>query len=296
MEETVVVAQQAAEKGLFAQWGEMISSWFNTGSLDVLLKILGIVLILVIGKIALMVLKQLLRKAFKQSKKINDLMATFLVRVISALGWIVILLIIVDQLGINLAPIIAGLGVTGFILGFAFQETIGNLLAGVMIILNSPFRIGDYIEAGSLNGTVREMDMMCVTLATPDNKRVIVANKIVWANAIINYSFTETRRVEMGVSISYDSDIPKAKAVIRSILDSYPEILPEPIPSVEVNKLNNSSVDIVVRPWTKPADYWAVYFRFQQDVLEKFRKEGISIPLPQMDVHLAENLISSKTT
>lgn len=296
MEETVVVAQQAAEKGLFAQWGEMISSWFYTGSLDVLLKILGIVLILVIGKIALMVLKQLLRKAFKQSKKINDLMATFLVRVISALGWIVILLIIVDQLGINLAPIIAGLGVTGFILGFAFQETIGNLLAGVMIILNSPFRIGDYIEAGSLNGTVREMDMMCVTLATPDNKRVIVANKIVWANAIINYSFTETRRVEMGVSISYDSDIPKAKAVIRSILDSYPEILPEPIPSVEVNKLNNSSVDIVVRPWTKPADYWAVYFRFQQDVLEKFRKEGISIPFPQMDVHLAENLISSKTT
>ena len=215
-------------------------------------------------------------------------MARFLIRIVAAVSWILVLLIIIDRLGVNLAPIIAGLGITGFILGFAFQETLGNLLAGVMIVLNSPFRIGDYVEAGSLSGTVREMDMMCVTLATPDNKRVILANKLVWGNAIVNYSFTENRRVEMGVSIAYDADIVKARQIIGSILASYPEILSDPAPMIEVNKLNNSSVDMVVRPWTKPADYWAVYFRFQQDVLEKFREEGIKIPFPQVDVHFAD--------
>ena len=130
--------------------------------------------------------------------------------------------------------------------------------------------------------------MMCVTLATPDNKRVILANKLVWGQAIVNYSFTENRRVEMGVSVAYESDIEKAKALIWEILNSYPEILAEPVPSVEVNKLNSSSVDLVVRPWTKPADYWAVYFRFQQEILEKFRDAGISIPFPKMDVRIQD--------
>src|SRR5690554_3198815 len=206
-------------------WDSMVL-WFNEEAVGLLFKVIGILIILIVGKILISLMKKWIGKSLTKSKKINELMQRLILKVVGVVGWVLLLVIVLGQLGINLAPIIAGLGVTGFILGFAFQETIGNLLAGVMIILNSPFRIGDYIEAGSLNGTVREMDMMCVTLATPDNKRVIVANKIVWANAIINYSFTETRRVEMGVSISYDSDIPKAKAVIRSILDSYPEILP----------------------------------------------------------------------
>ncbi|MDX9809436.1 MAG: mechanosensitive ion channel family protein [Sphaerochaetaceae bacterium] len=267
---------------------QSIQNWFDERLLTVLIEVAAIVLILIIGKILIVILKRILRHAFSKSKKINELMAKFLIKVISTVSWILVLLIIIDRLGVNLAPIIAGLGITGFILGFAFQETLGNLLSGVMIVLNSPFRIGDYVEVGSLSGTVREMDMMCVTLATPDNKRVILANKLVWGNAIVNYSFTENRRVEMGVSIAYDADVGKAKQIIRDILATYPEILTDPAPVIEVNKLNNSSVDLVVRPWTKPADYWSVYFRFQQEILEKFREEGISIPFPQIDVHFPD--------
>lgn len=267
---------------------QSIQNWFDESLLTTLLEVAAIVLILIIGKILIVILKRILRHAFSKSKKINELMAKFLIKVISTVSWILVLLIIIDRLGVNLAPIIAGLGITGFILGFAFQETLGNLLSGVMIVLNSPFRIGDYVEVGSLSGTVREMDMMCVTLATPDNKRVILANKLVWGNAIVNYSFTENRRVEMGVSIAYDADVGKAKQIIRDILATYPEILTDPAPVIEVNKLNNSSVDLVVRPWTKPADYWSVYFRFQQEILEKFREEGISIPFPQIDVHFPD--------
>lgn len=271
---------------------DSIRLWFSEESLHLLFSIIGIVLILVVGKILIVVLKKILAKAFSRSKKINELMAKFLLKVVSVVCWIFVFLVVLSHLGVDLAPIIAGLGITGFILGFAFQETLGNLLAGVMIVLNAPFRVGDYVEVGSMNGTIRDMDMMSVTLSTPDNKRVIMANKLIWGQAIINYSYTETRRVEMGVSIAYDSDVNKAKQLIWDILNSYTEILPEPAPVVAVSKLNDSSVDLVVRPWTKPADYWAVYFRFQQEILERFRAEGIEIPLPQRDVHLvAQNKV-----
>ncbi len=266
-----------------------LQNWFKAEALDMVINLVVIIIILIVGKILIVLLRRAFRSLFSRSKKINDLMAQFLLKIVSVVGWLVVALIILDRMGVNLAPIIAGLGVTGFILGFAFQESIGNLLSGVMIVLNAPFRIGDYVEAGSLAGTVKDMDMMCVTLATPDNKRVILANKLVWGKPIVNYSFTETRRVEMGVSIAYSSDVNKAKEIIWEILNAYPEILSDPAPVVAVNKLNDSAVDLVVRPWTKPADYWSVYFRFHQEVLEKFRSQGIEIPFPQMDLHLPEH-------
>ncbi|HCJ95091.1 MAG TPA: mechanosensitive ion channel family protein [Sphaerochaeta sp.] len=269
---------------------ESMQLWFNEESVSLLFSVVGILLILIVGKILIVVLRKLMGRVFSKSRKINELMAKFLLKIVSVIGWTFVLLIVLTQMGVNPAPILAGLGVTGFILGFAFQETIGNLLAGVMIVLNAPFRIGDYVEVGSMNGTVRDMDMMSVTLATPDNKRVIMANKLIWGQAIVNYSYTDTRRVQMGVSIAYDSDVGKAKEILWDIINSYPEVLRQPAPVIEVNKLNDSSVDLVVRPWTKPADYWTVYFRFQQEVLEKFRAAQVEIPFPQVDVHMPENV------
>ena len=128
---------------------EAVRTWFQAEALDLVFKLLGIILILIVGKILIIILRRFFRTVLRRSKKINDLMAQFLLKVVSVIGWMVVLLIVLDQLGVNLAPIIAGLGVTGFILGFAFQESIGNLLSGVMIVLNSPFRIGDYVDVGS---------------------------------------------------------------------------------------------------------------------------------------------------
>jgi small conductance mechanosensitive channel len=275
---------------------ESIQLWFNEESVSLLFRIVGILLILVVGKILIIVLRKVLGRVFLKSRKINELMAKFLLKIVSVIGWTFVFLIVLTQMGVNPAPILAGLGVTGFILGFAFQETLGNLLAGVMIVLNAPFRIGDYVEVGSMNGTVRDMDMMSVTLATPDNKRVIMANKLIWGQAIVNYSYTDTRRVEMGVSIAYDSDVGKAKEILWEIINSYPEVLPQPTPVIEVNKLSDSSVDLVVRPWTKPADYWTVYFRFQQEVLEKFRAAQVEIPFPQVDVHMPTPVLPESKT
>ena len=118
-----------------------------------------------------------------------------------------------------------------------------------MIVLNGPFRIGDFVEVASMTGTVRDMDMMSVTLTTSDNKRVILSNKLIWGKAIVNYSYTDRRRVDMSLAISYDSDIEKAKEVILSLINSYDEILKDPKPLIAVNKHNDYSVGLTVRPW-----------------------------------------------
>ena len=276
-----------AQTELRSLWDSLML-WFNEEAVSLIFQIVGILLILIVGKILITLLKKWITKSLTKSKKINELMQKLILKVIAAVAWVLLLVIVLGQIGVNLGPIIAGLGVTGFILGFAFQETIGNLLAGVMIAINSPFRIGDYVEIGSISGSVRDMDMMSVTLATPDNKRVILANKLVWGTAITNYSYTDRRRVELGASIAYDSDVNKAKQILWDIINGYPEVLADPKPVIEVNKLNDSSVDLVVPPWTLPGDYWTVYFRFQQEVLEKFREAGLEIPFPQVDVHMPD--------
>ncbi len=276
-----------AQTELRSLWDSLML-WFNEEAVSLIFQIVGILLILIVGKILITLLKKWITKSLTKSKKINELMQKLILKVIAAVAWVLLLVIVLGQIGVNLGPIIAGLGVTGFILGFAFQETIGNLLAGAMIAINSPFRIGDYVEIGSISGSVRDMDMMSVTLATPDNKRVIMANKLVWGTAITNYSYTDRRRVELGASIAYDSDVNKAKQILWDIINGYPEVLADPKPVIEVSKLNDSSVDLVVRPWTLPGDYWTVYFRFQQEVLEKFREAGLEIPFPQVDVHMPD--------
>ncbi|NCB00777.1 MAG: mechanosensitive ion channel family protein [Spirochaetia bacterium] len=270
---------------LMSLW-DSVKLWINEKSLGVILNVIGIIVILIVAKVLISWMKKVLVRMFAKSKKINDLMSRLIIKVAVFIAQLIVIMVILDRFGVSLAPVIAGLGVTGFILGFAFQETIGNLLAGAMIAINSPFRVGDYVEVGSMNGSVRDMDMMSVTLATPDNKRVVMANKLIWGQAIVNYSYTDSRRVEMGVSVAYDSDVEKVKEILWSIINSYPEVLADPKPVIAVNKLNDSSVDLVVRPWSKPADYWTIFFRFQQEVLEKFRKENIEIPFPQVDVNM----------
>jgi small conductance mechanosensitive channel len=132
------------------------------------------------------------------------------------------------------------------------------------------------------------MDMICVILSTPDNKKITMSNKLVWGNPIVNFSNIERRRVELTVSVSYNTDLQVVREVVWKILNSYSEILPDPAPVVEVNKLNASSIDFVVRPWTKPADYWKVYWRFNGEILGKLTEAGVAVPFNQLDVHIID--------
>ncbi|MGE4583920.1 MAG: mechanosensitive ion channel family protein [Sphaerochaeta sp.] len=281
-----LTASAAQSSSFWTVLVQKFNEWSQSGPLSFVLRLATGLLIVLIGKLLIVWISRIVKRSLSHAKKINDLMARFILQLVNIVGWIFLAIAFLQHMGINMGPVLAGLGLTGVILGFAFQETLGNLLSGVMIVINAPFRIGDYIDSGSFSGTVTDMDMICVILSTPDNKRITISNKLVWGSPIVNYSNVERRRVELSVSVAYGSDLQVVKEVVWKILGSYAEILPDPAPVVEVNKLNASSIDFVVRPWTKPADYWKVYWRFQEQICDKLAEVGISVPFNQLDVHM----------
>ena len=183
---------------------------------------------------------------------------------------------------------IVGLGVTGFIIGFAFQETLGSFASGMMIAINQPFKVGDYVVAGGVEGTVLELNMMATVFATADNKKVVVPNKVVWGSAITNFSALGKRRVDTKIAVSYGTDLKKAVELAREAIVKIPGVLADPAPAVAVASLDESSVAINLRPWAACADYWAVYSSTQEAVKKAFDENGISIPFPQVDVHMVD--------
>ncbi|MBP5284638.1 MAG: mechanosensitive ion channel family protein [Kiritimatiellae bacterium] len=219
------------------------------------------------------------------AKRGATLMNRFVCSVVSKSCWAVLIVTVLGQLGVDVAPLVAGLGVTGFILGFAFQESLGNLASGLMIALNTPFKIGDFVQAAGLEGTILELNMMATVMTTPDNKKIVVPNKSIWGGPIINFSAMETRRVDFKVGVSYGCDIAKAKALALEALRSVEGAIEEPAPSAEPASFDDSQVTFNMRVWTKNADYWPVYSAAMQKVKSAFDAGGIEIPFPQIDIH-----------
>ena len=264
----------------------VVLTWFAENGISFLVNLLVALLLLLIGSHLIGLVTNATHKALKRTGRVNSLLQNFLSSVVNKTAWVLLLMIVLQRLGVNIAPLIAGLGVTGFILGFAFQESLGNLAAGMMIAINQPFKVGDYVAVGGMEGSVQELNMMATTLATADNKKVVVPNKVVWGTAITNFTATDRRRVEVAIGIAYGEDIGKAKRTALDVLRAHPLVLQDPAPIVEVLSLGESAVNLVLRPWCKPGDYWTVYFEMNQAVKEAFDKSGIEIPFPQIEVRM----------
>jgi small conductance mechanosensitive channel len=200
----------------------------------------------------------------------------------------VVILASLDQLGVNTTSALAAFGAIGLAFGLAVKDSLSNFVAGVMVAFFQPFKLGHYIEAAGTSGTVQEVGMFNTTLLTPDNKRVIVPNRLIYNDTIVNYSAEDLRRVDMVFGIGYEDDIDKARKLIESTIAADKRILLDPAPSVAVNELADSSVNFVVRPWSKKEDYWDVRFAMMEQIKLAFDKNGISIPYPQQDVHMHE--------
>jgi small conductance mechanosensitive channel len=216
------------------------------------------------------------------SQLLRDSLISWSSRAVMLLG----VLIAVSQLGIEIGPMLAGLGIAGFILGFAMQDSLSNFAAGGMILVYRPFDVDDLIEAAGVRGTVKRMTLVSTTILTLDNQTLIVPNSKIWGDVIRNVTAQKIRRVDLVFGISYESDVDHADAVLRGILEKNPRVLADPEPRVEVHALNESSVDFVVRPWVQTEDYWEAYWEITREVKKRFDAEGISIPYPQRDVHL----------
>jgi small conductance mechanosensitive channel len=219
---------------------------------------------------------------------ISHLLRRMIVSTARNLIIIVGILISISQLGISLGPLLAGLGIMGFIIGFALQDTLSNFASGLMILLYRPFDVGDVVEAGGVSGKVSHMSLVNTTFMTFDNQRLVVPNNLIWSSVITNVTAQRTRRVDLTVGISYQDDIEKAESVLRKIISDHESCLDDPEPTVRLHELGESSVNFIVRPWVKTDDYWDTYWDLTRAIKVSFDREGISIPFPQRDVHVIE--------
>jgi len=199
------------------------------------------------------------------------------------------ILIALSQIGISLGPLLAGLGIAGFIIGFAMQDALSNFASGMLILFYRPFDVGDTVEAGGVRGKVRSMSLVNTTIMTFDNQAMVIPNNLIWSTVIKNVTAQRTRRVDLTFGISYGDDIRKAEKIFLEIVNAHEKVLDSPEPMVRVNELGDSSVNFIVRPWVKTTDYWEVYWDITRNVKLRLDEEGISIPFPQRDVHIHES-------
>jgi len=249
------------------------------------LKVLMAIIILIIG---LWIIRRIVKVTTKVFEKrgINVSLQGFLLSMIS-IGLKAMLIISIAQMaGIETTSFIAVIGAAGLAIGFALQGTLANFAGGVMILLFKPFEIGDLIESQGHLGSVKEIHIFVTILLTPEKKTVILPNAAVSNGDIVNYTKEGVIRVDMTFGISYESNIKQAKDVLMKIMENHPKVIKDPAPFVGVAELGDSSVNLAVRPFTVPADYWDVYFNVYEDGKVALEAAGISIPFPQVDVHM----------
>ena len=249
------------------------------------LKVIGAIAIFLIGRLVARMVRDLVRKLMEKSKQ-DEALVSFVGSLLYAGLMAFVIIAAMQNLGIPTASLIAVMGAAGLAIGLALQGSLGNFAAGVLMIIFKPLRVGDFVEAAGITGKVEEVEVFTTVLRTPDNKKIIVPNGALMGGNIVNYSDAPTRRVDLVVGCGYGDDLDKVKQVLNDILAKDERVLKDPAPTVALSELADSSVNFVVRPWVKPADYWDVYFGVTEQVKRRFDDEGLSIPFPQQDVHL----------
>lgn len=264
---------------------ESIQNIINTYVIPYGLNLIFAIAIFIIGKMVVKFIVKLTKKLLKKSN-VDDILVDFVVGIISSVLMLFVIIASVGKLGVDTTSLVALIGAAGLAIGLSLQTSLQNFASGVMLIVFRPFTSGDFVEVAGISGIVEKISIFSTQLRTGDNKEVIVPNGSIYGDVITNYSAKETRRVDMVFGIGYDDDIKKAKDLIHKVLSEDTRILKDPEPLVAVSELADSSVNFAVRPWVNSADYWGVYFDTHEKIKIAFDEASISIPYPQMDVHL----------
>jgi len=280
--------------GLLEGWLKTMKTWAVENGPRLIFKVILFAAILLVFKILARLTRRLVRMSMSKSKlQFSQLLQNMFISLASRAVFIIGLLIALSQLGLQIAPLLAGLGIVGFVIGFALQDVLSNFASGLMILIYRPFDMGDLIDAGGAFGTVSNMSLVSTTILTVDNQTLVVPNSKIWGDVIRNVTAQRVRRVDMVFGISYSDDIPQAEKVLAEILEKHEKVLEEPASVVKLHTLNDSSVDFIVRPWVKTEDYWEVHWDVTREVKMRFDREGISIPFPQRDVHFYDEKVAN---
>ena len=250
------------------------------------LDVLGAVILLVAGWIVAGFARRRLRDVFRRSGRIDETLAPFLSNIVRYAILVIVIVLVLGQFGVQTASIIAVLGAAGLAIGLALQGTLQNVAAGLMLLFLRPFKVGDYIEAGSAAGTVDEISLFVTELRTFDGVYLSVPNADIWNSPIKNYSRLPTRRLDVTVGIAYDDDIDRAMDVLLGLMTSDARVLKDPAPQVMVTELADSSVNLNMRCWANTADYWALLWDLNKLSKQRIEAAGMTIPFPQRDLHL----------
>ncbi len=249
------------------------------------LRLVGALVILVIGLWIISFITKRIHKIMENSKTDPSLRG-FLKSLVNIVLKLLLFIIVLTTAGIEMVSFVAVLGAAGLAVGLALQGTLQNFAGGVMILLFKPYKVGDYIEAQGYMGVVNAIEIFVTTLTTPDNKVVIIPNGGLATASLTNFSKKETRRVDWSFGIAYGNSYDTAKEMILGLIKEDKRILADPEPFVALGALADSSVNITVRVWVKGEDYWGVFFSMNEKFYKTAGKYNLSIPFPQMDVHL----------
>ncbi len=264
--------------------------WLNFDKLSEMLttyapKVAGAILTLIIG---FWVIKRLskITSNLLEKKNFDETVRPFLVSIVDVGLKVTLLLAVASMFGINVTSFIAIFTALAFAIGMALQGSLGHFASGVLLLMFKPYKVGDLVSINGETGVVEAIQIFNTLLRTPDNKRIIIPNGVVTSGTITNISGQGTIRVDMSFGIGYNDDIDKARSIIKEVADKSDLILKDPPIDIFVQELADSSVNFAVRPWCKSEHFWDVYFYMHENIKKAFDQQGVSIPFPQMDVHL----------
>ncbi len=248
-------------------------------------QIITATVILIVGMWVVKMIQSAIRKGLEK-KGTDPSLAGFTFSLTGMALKIMVIIAVISQLGVETTSFIAILGAAGLAIGMALSGTLQNFAGGAMILIFKPFKVGDFIDAQGYTGTVNEIQIFNTILKTPDNKTIIIPNGGLSTGSMVNFSTEPTRRVDWTFGIGYGDDADKAQEVIKRLLQQDSRILKDQDVFCELSELGDSSVNFATRAWVNAGDYWGVYFDMNKKVYQEFDKSGLSIPYPQMDVHL----------
>ncbi len=249
------------------------------------IKIIGSVLIIVIGWVIVGIIKRVITKPVEQTK-FDPSFKRFLIKTVDIVLKVLIVLCAISNLGISTTGLIAALSAAAVAISLALKDSLGNIAGGILMMITRPFSTGDFISVDGESGTVVNIDLIHTTLLTVDNRHVVVPNGQMVNKTITDYSREDTRRVDIDFKISYDSDVEKAKALIIGLANSCEFTLSEPAPFARVTDYGDSSVTVTARIWCKSENFWDLKLYMLENTMVEFRENGVSIPFNQLDVHI----------
>lgn len=267
---------------------EKLISRLSEKGTDFLLQLLLSVVIWVVGSYVIKKTKKLIIRSMEK-KGVDPSLKSFFGSLFTAVLYVMLVIVTISTIGVQTSSLVAVLGAAGLAIGLALQGSLSNFAGGVLIIIFRPFNVGDFIEMGSMSGTVKEIQIFQTVLDTVDNKRVIIPNGQLSNNSVINYTRTPTRRLDVRFGVGYGSDIKKVKELLESIAKNHPNVLKDQDILVRLESLGDSSMIFLVRVWTLNEHYMFTNFDIIEAAKESFDSNGIEIPFPKMDVNIKNN-------